>query len=133
MSDARRPTILVADDLDLLHGAYRLALEGAGFEVLTVSSGAEALAVYQQRGREIDIVLLDVHMPGMSGPATLRELRKRNPDIICFFLTGASWDLDRETVWGANVVGVFRKPADVTSMGKVLRHLLDPAPISPPD
>jgi DNA-binding response OmpR family regulator len=71
MSDPRR--VLVVDDQDDIREMARLVLTGAGYEVVTASSGREALRL--ARAAAFDLVLLDINMPEMDGWATLRLLK----------------------------------------------------------
>lgn len=71
MSGPRR--VLVVDDQDDIREMARLVLTGAGYEVVTASSGRQALAL--ARTSAFDLVLLDINMPELDGWATLRLLR----------------------------------------------------------
>jgi DNA-binding response OmpR family regulator len=71
MSDPQR--VLVVDDQDDIREMARLVLNGAGYEVVTASSGREALTMV--RAASFDLVLLDINMPELDGWATLRLLR----------------------------------------------------------
>ena len=70
MSGAR---ILVVDDQEDIREMARLVLADAGFEVVTASSGEDALRL--ARGTAFDLVLLDINMPGLDGWSTLKLLR----------------------------------------------------------
>jgi two-component system KDP operon response regulator KdpE len=65
--------VLVVDDQDDIREMARLVLADAGYEVVTASSGRQALAL--ARGSSFDLVLLDINMPELDGWATLRLLR----------------------------------------------------------
>jgi len=71
MSDPRR--VLVVDDQEDIREMARLVLTGAGYEVVTVASGREALTLV--RAASFDLMLLDINMPELDGWATLRLLR----------------------------------------------------------
>jgi len=71
MSDPRR--VLVVDDQEDIREMARLVLIGAGYEVVTASSGREALTLV--RAVSFDLMLLDINMPELDGWATLRLLR----------------------------------------------------------
>jgi hypothetical protein len=77
----RLATILVVDDVeDVLNVLVRI-LETADFDVLQANSGPSALSVASNYSGEIDLLLSDVQMPGMSGPALADSLRQSRPDI----------------------------------------------------
>lgn len=71
MNEPRR--VLVVDDQEDIRDMARLVLTGAGYEVVTVASGREALS--SARASSFDLVLLDINMPDLDGWATLRLLR----------------------------------------------------------
>jgi CheY-like chemotaxis protein len=66
----------------------QLALELNGFDVWLAADGPEALQVYRAHRERINLVLLDVCMPGLDGPQTLDALREVNPDVRACFMSG---------------------------------------------
>ncbi|RMF87371.1 MAG: hybrid sensor histidine kinase/response regulator [Nitrospirae bacterium] len=84
--------LLVVDDDELNREIYRRHLEGAGHRVVTAASGEEALA-YVERAVP-DLILLDVHMPGMDGFTVCRRIRERpgGEDIPILFITAKYHD-----------------------------------------
>jgi CheY-like chemotaxis protein len=77
----RLPIVLLVDNDLYVRQALAVMLKRLGCEVWLASSGPEALELYRQHPGSIDMVLLDVRMPGMSGPATLDALRQFNPRV----------------------------------------------------
>lgn len=77
MMDFSGKSILVADDEQGIRDLLRFTLEPMGFEVLTVADGVEALQAVE--ARSFDLVLLDVHMPRLSGPEVLAKIRELRP------------------------------------------------------
>lgn len=71
--------ILVVDDEASICEITKKTLEAFGYRAITASDGAEAIALYASRGKEIAIVITDMMMPVMDGPRTIRALRKLNP------------------------------------------------------
>jgi len=72
--------LVVDDELPILEVA-RKTLEENGYKVLIASDGAEGLAQYAEHKKEVDAVLIDMIMPYLDGAATIRALRKLNPDV----------------------------------------------------
>ena len=72
--------ILIVDDEAPILEVARKTLEENGYKVLTASDGAEGLALYADHRKEVDAVLIDMVMPYLDGAATIRALRKLNPD-----------------------------------------------------
>ena len=83
-------TVLLVDDDDQVRRATARMLASAGFAVEAAATGEQALArvADASAARRIDVVLLDLSMPGMSGPETRRRLRELAPELPVVFLTG---------------------------------------------
>ena len=80
--------VLVVDDEDAIRQITRSTLETFGYKVLTASDGTEAVALYAQHRNEIAVVLTDMLMPFMDGPATIRALQKMNPKVKIIAASG---------------------------------------------
>lgn len=86
----KQPTILVVDDEEMIQKLLRVNLIADGYEVITASSGEEALALMDKQ--EPDLIILDIMMPGMDGFQTLNLIRKRS-DIPVIMLTARAEEL----------------------------------------
>jgi len=84
------PTVLVVDDEPLLRKLMRLELEEGGFQVLTAENGRDAMKVSRSHRGEIDVLVSDVMMPGMDGPALVQELLESDPNLPVLFVTGST-------------------------------------------
>ena len=118
-------TILVVDDEADVRSLAMMSLERVGgYRVRAASSGAECLAELE---RELpDVVLLDVMMPVMDGPATLAAIRS-NADahpVPVVFLTAGVVDADLDRLRVLPVSGVLRKPFDPLGLPAELAELL---------
>ena len=80
--------ILVVDDEENIREITRATLEKFGYRVLTATDGTEALAAYAEHRDRIALVLTDMMMPFMDGPATIRALRKLNPELKIIAASG---------------------------------------------
>lgn len=80
--------ILVVDDEESIRDITRGTLETFGYQVLTASDGTEALALYADRKDEIAVVLTDMMMPFMDGPATIRALLKMDSEVKIIAASG---------------------------------------------
>jgi DNA-binding NtrC family response regulator len=78
--------VLVVDDEADFTALFAKRFSKRGMEVATASGGMEGLAWLAEH--EVDVVVLDVMMPGMDGIETLKELKKRHPDVEVVMLTG---------------------------------------------
>ena len=115
--------LLVEDDPDIQEVAVMALSDFGGFEVDVCSSGLEAL----ERVVSIapDIILLDVMMPGMDGPSTLKELRA-NPEtaaIPVVFMTARSQPHEVDEYKNLGAVEVITKPFDPIGLGDAVRGI----------
>jgi PAS domain S-box-containing protein len=116
-------TVLVVDDDEPLLRLTCLVLVRAGFQTLSARGGDEALAIYREKGNQIDVVLLDYQMPGRSGLDVMRELQALNPDVRVVFASGYMAS-DEERLRAAGARGVIGKPFHSDELARVLRDAL---------
>jgi CheY-like chemotaxis protein len=90
--------ILVVDDDAAVRDLIDVALRQDGFAVWPAADGREALQQYWRHRAAIDVVLLDVRMPGLNGPQTLAALREMNPHLRCCFMTGDAGQYTEEAL-----------------------------------
>ncbi|MCA9183139.1 MAG: response regulator, partial [Planctomycetales bacterium] len=117
-------TILVVDDEALIVETARETLGFAGYRVMTASDGADCLATYQRRADEIDLVLLDMMMPGMDGFEVKAGLRAIKPEVLII----ASSGLRRPAHEGgklADTNAFLAKPYSDQQLLKTVRRVLD--------
>ncbi len=82
--------VLLVDDDARVREVTSLLLESLGFEVLCAPSGREAIRLFEQRGEDVRVVLLDATMPDLNGEQVLRELRRRRSDVPVIICSGYS-------------------------------------------
>jgi CheY-like chemotaxis protein len=118
---------LLVDDEDDIRRVARMSLERVGgWTVTDASSAAQALAAAQEQ--RFDAVLLDVMMPDVDGPATLRLLRPIiGPDVPVVFLTAKVQPADVARLRELGAVGVIAKPFDPMGLPGELARLLGAA------
>jgi CheY-like chemotaxis protein len=105
-----QPGVLVVDDEHLVRIMVQLALERNGFDVWLASNGREAIQLYRRHRDRIDVVLLDVRMPGQDGPQTLDALRELNPQVIACFMSGDSGTYLPEELRQRGAAYIIAKP-----------------------
>ena len=81
-------TVLVVEDEEAVRRLTKTILEAHGYRVLEADSGAEAHAVASRRAGEIDLLLTDVVMPGMSGPQLAERLQPLHPQMKVLYMSG---------------------------------------------
>ena len=92
-----KKAILVVEDEENIRELICLNLQKSGFEVLEAGTGERALEVFAERGEGIDMVMLDIMLPGMDGLEILRRLRegRDTADVPVIMLTARSAEMDR--------------------------------------
>ncbi len=102
--------VMVVDDEETVRTVARLALEKAGFRVLTASDGKDAIEVFRREGGRIDLILLDLTMPHLNGEETFRELRRMKPDVRVVLSSGYN-EMDTINKFaGKGLAGFIQKP-----------------------
>jgi two-component system, cell cycle sensor histidine kinase and response regulator CckA len=86
--DTGQGTILLVEDEEGLRGLNARGLKSRGYNVLEAGNGLEAIELIDGHDGSIDLVVSDVVMPEMDGPALLKELRKRSPHLKIIFVSG---------------------------------------------
>jgi two-component system, OmpR family, response regulator len=121
--------LVVDDDEDIRHIALLALGPLGGFDVTLAAGGEEALVAIARRLP--DVVLLDVSMPGMDGPATLAALQasphSRTIPVIFFTATTSETEIERLRTLGA--VGVVAKPFDLARLGRRIHDILEAAAV----
>lgn len=103
--------MMIVDDETRFLSTTRKLLEKKGYDVLTASSGAEALETL--RAHRVHVVILDVKMPGMDGVATLREIKRQFPMVQVIMLTGHATVESAVEGLKSGAVDYLMKPADL--------------------
>jgi CheY-like chemotaxis protein len=85
-----RETIVVVDDEDAVRRLVTKTLERHGYRILSAGSGLEAIRAVEKFKHKIDLALIDLMMPELSGRATYRELAKLRPGLKVIYMSGYS-------------------------------------------
>ncbi|MEI2721872.1 MAG: response regulator [Gemmatimonadales bacterium] len=123
----RGELILVIDDESVIRNITRKILENFGYRVVVASDGVEALAIHAELLGAIRLVLTDMMMPVMDGPATINALLARNPALPIIATSGL--DVSSTTAHAAHgeVKAVLSKPFTAESLLRTVRDVLDAA------
>ncbi|HEX9082784.1 MAG TPA: ATP-binding protein, partial [Holophagaceae bacterium] len=105
----RRLRILLVDDDDLIRGTVPAMLEALGHQVVALGGGLEAVQRVGS-GLEVDLVILDLNMPGLDGEATLERLRLLRPELPVLLATGYREERDRRILERFKAVDLLMKP-----------------------
>jgi signal transduction histidine kinase/CheY-like chemotaxis protein len=118
-------TILLVDDEKFIRELGVDVLGQAGYTVLTASNGEQALEVYRREKERIDLVVLDLIMPGMGGSKCLEELRKITPEAKVLIASGYSLDASSKGALEAGAAVFINKPYDTKQLLELVRKILD--------
>jgi CheY-like chemotaxis protein len=118
------PVILVVDDVDYLRSMLDVVLRQAGYAVLLAATGEEALEVYRRHPGAIRLVLLDIHLPGQGGRATLEGLRALDPQVRCCLMSGGQEDYTAEDLRRLGALSRVHKPFRVADLLQLLARLV---------
>lgn len=117
-------TILVIDDERVVLDTVRDGLNAHGYQVLTAEGGDEALRIAQSHQGAIGLALIDVVMPGMSGPEVAQRLHATRPDLKILFMSGFSTEV--VVVHGLDGGDpILVKPFSLDTLGRKVREILD--------
>ena len=119
-------SVLVVDDEAELSALIEDILEASGYQVETEADGAAALARLERD--RFDLILSDVHMPGLDGPALYRELEHRRPDLAqrMVFMTGNILNEDTADFFAATGARCLRKPFMSEDLHRIVEQALAP-------
>lgn len=124
-------TILLAEDEEMLRELSREMLEVLGYKVIAARNGQESVQLYQTHRHTINLVLLDLVMPELSGNKAYQIIREINPTIPIIFTTGygdkrhtAEFSIETEQEKAVNI-GFLPKPFNLQMLGNKIREILD--------
>ncbi|MBD3343807.1 MAG: response regulator [Chitinivibrionales bacterium] len=105
-------TILLVDDEEYVRAFASVLLREKGYRVITCNDGVEAVHYYEKHGDDIDLVIIDMIMPRMSGSDCINHLKTLNPDIKIIITTGYASEQETRIIRSKNIVGFVQKPFD---------------------
>ena len=113
-SNEIKPDILLVDDEVNFLNALSQRFEARGFKVDAVTSGEEALE--KVKGKNYNIVILDLIMPGIGGIDVLRNIKKNYPNLPVIILTGQGTTEDAVQAMKEGAMDYMEKPADIETL-----------------
>ncbi len=120
-------TILLVDDEEMIIEVGQVILEKLGYRVLVARGGEEALAAVAAQGDAIDLVILDLIMPGMDGGKTFDRLRSMAPDMPVILASGYAIDGQATEIMRRGCNGFLQKPFTVAVLSQKIRQVLNTA------
>jgi two-component system cell cycle sensor histidine kinase/response regulator CckA len=120
------------DDEEVVATVCRAMLEKLGYRVLVAVNGQEAVDRYRASQKEIDLVLMDMIMPGMGGDQAFDHLTELNPAVRVILATGYdSMDGKAVGLMERGCRGLIQKPFNVYALSRTIREVLDQADGTP--
>ncbi len=116
--------ILVVEDEEHLATGIRFNLEAEGYRVSTARDGAAALAVFQKEEDPVDLVILDIMLPGMSGYAVCETIRSSGGDVPILMLSARTLAEDRTRGFDVGADQYLTKPFDLDELLSRVKSLL---------
>ena len=99
-------------------------LTDLGYTVLAVADGVEAVRVFREKSSELDIVILDMIMPGMKGRDVMIECMKIKPGLKVIMCSGYSMNIDMSGLMDSGDLFFLQKPVTVSSLSRALAGAL---------
>lgn len=118
-----KPVVLVVDDEVSQRALLRAVLQDEGFQVYEAASGAEA--VERATGSDVDLILLDLRMPGMDGLATLTQLYHLKPAVPVLMMTAYATVTTAVTAMKQGAIDYLVKPLDLEEVKAVIKRVLN--------
>ncbi|HEU4693797.1 MAG TPA: response regulator [Vicinamibacterales bacterium] len=118
-------TVLLVEDETAVRDMARTALESYGYTVLTASNGEDAWRTVAARRGNVDLLLTDVIMPGMSGPELADRVRREYAAIAVIFMSGYTSDAVLRQGVHAGEANFVQKPFNTAALATKLRQVLD--------
>jgi PAS domain S-box-containing protein len=125
MPRGKGETVLVIDDEPSILNIAGKTLQSFGYKVLTATDGADGMAVYLEHKNEIAVVLTDMMMPIMDGPATIHALTRIDPNLKIIAASGLNTHGEITKVTGMGIKHFLTKPYTAAILLKTLRAILD--------
>jgi PAS domain S-box-containing protein len=117
--------LLLVDDEDVIRDVGQKQLERLGYQVTLAQNGQEALDRFAEQRAAIDLVILDMIMPGMGGGETFDRLRAIDPRVKVLLCSGYSLEGQAARIMERGCNGFIQKPFSLDSLSNKLRELLD--------
>jgi CheY-like chemotaxis protein len=116
--------VLLVDDEPLVQRASKKLLEYLGCSVMTANNGAEALAIFTGNHQEIDLVILDLVLPKISGKETFLKMRSIHPGLRAIIASGYSMEGEVQEMLELGVRGFLQKPFSLNELAQIVSEAL---------
>jgi len=118
-------TVLLVDDENMVIEGCREMLTKMGYNVSIARNGKDAIEIYKENQDKIDMVIIDMIMPELSGGETYERLKEMNPDINVLLSSGHSINGQATEILERGCNGFIQKPFNINVLSMKLREILD--------
>ncbi len=122
----QKAAILIVEDEDRLRQAVAKILRKSGFEVFEAANGSEAIELVQRNARELDVILLDLTLPGAPSHEVIAEAAKARPELKIILTSAYSEETAKTIVSAPSICSFIRKPFQSADLVQTLRNVLRP-------
>ena len=99
-------------------------LQELGFDVLTAASGPDAIDIYHRKSADIDLVIMDLIMPGMSGGETFDRLKELDPHVKVLLSSGYSINGQAAKILERGCDGFIQKPFNINQLSEKIQGII---------
>ncbi len=117
-------TILLVDDEDMILSVGKDLLQGLGYRVILAKGGMEAIRLFRAHAPEIDLVILDMIMPGMGGRETFEGIREIDPEARVLLASGYDMHGQALQLMERGCSGFIQKPFSMQDLSRKIREVL---------
>ncbi len=118
-------TVLLVDDEEMIVEVGQAMLEKMGYRVIVAYGGREAVEVFSARSEAVDLVILDLIMPGIEGGKVFDMIREIRPAVPVILSSGYSLNGQAEEIMKRGCDGFIQKPFNIAELSKKVRNVLD--------
>jgi DNA-binding NtrC family response regulator len=119
-----KETVLLIDDDDMVTDVAAQILNNSGYGVISAKNGKEAIEVYKANQDRIDMAILDMILPDMSGMDTYEKLKEINPGIKVLLASGYGIDSQASNIMERGCDGFIQKPFNMSELIKTIGDIL---------
>lgn len=120
-----RQMVLLVEDEDMVRAVLKHLLEGEGYQVLSASTGEEALSISRDLRRDIKLMIMDASLPNMSGFELVRCVHALRPSLPVLMMSGFTGESIAHQGLMSEKLSVIQKPFDSASVARKVREVLD--------
>ena len=118
-------TVLLVDDEDMILQIGRAMLQKLGYRVLIATGGEGAFDILKRKGAEIDLVVMDLIMPGMPGSQVFDGIRELRPDMPILLSSGYSINGQAQDIMARGCNGFLQKPFNLSELSQKIDHIMN--------